>query len=164
MLNDTGVRVGGHLAEVTSFDAPAPTEDDTRLARMVRDGFVEHVSGRDVKHATEEGGSSWRARVRVVPFPLAEGSEFSRFMVYMTRMADGASHMFAVDDEGTTPEFDDGRPSRCPVLSKRMAHALACIQGVSNTQIFRNNKETWIHQPTDRDVYTTSSVIILEGV
>ena len=112
-MKTTFTRVAGHCCEVTSFDTPAPTEDETRLARMLRDGSIEYVRGADTNaDGIVIGG--WRARVRAVPLPLADDSEFmcepyyGFFNVYVTRV-NGTSHLFAIDTRGVTPEIDDGR-------------------------------------------------------
>jgi len=175
-MQTTFTRVAGHCCEVTSFDIPAPTEGDTRLARMTRDGSIEYVRGADTNaDGTIIGG--WRARVRAVPLPLADDSEFmcepySFFNVYVTRV-NGTSHLFAIDSRGVTPEIDDGRGSECPVLTKRAARASACLKGLSI-----DNKDPptdirlptlgeltrLIHQPTEREVDAASAVIFVEGV
>ena len=166
--------ITGHCCEVTSFDTPAPTEGDTRLARMLRDGSIEYVTGRDTKSAD---GGAWRARVRAVPLPLADDSEFmcepySFFNVYKTRV-NGTSHLFAIDSRGVTPEIDDGRGSECPVLTKRAARASACLKGLSvdnkdpSTDIrlpTLGELTRMIHPPTEREVDAASAVILIEGM
>lgn len=112
-MQTTFTRVAGHRCEVTSFLLPAPTEGDTRLTRMIRDGYEEYVKGMD-KNADGNMIGGWQARVRAVPLPLADDSEFMRepyygfFNVYVTRV-NGTSHLFAIDTRGVTPEIDDGR-------------------------------------------------------
>ena len=173
-MQTTFTRVAGHCCEVTSFDTPAPTEGDTRLARMLRDGSIEYVTGRDTKSAD---GGAWRARVRAVPLPLADDSEFmcepySFFNVYVTRV-NGTSHLFAIDSRGVTPEIDDGRGSECPVLTKRAARASACLKGLSidnkdpSTDIrlpTLGELTRMIHPPTEREVDAASAVILIEGM
>lgn len=147
-----------------TFDEEPPSDGSTRLARMIRNGFVENVEIQKV-WPTSEPGSSWKkASVQTVPYPFDEcPSELKDLAVYATNINDrtpGTRVLFAVPTFGPE-EVDDGKPSKNRKQKMAINTALLCIRGVTGVQTYTENG--WILPPTEEDLDNCSYIIIVQN-